>query len=169
MTHLRRLLGKLLYILPRAILVGIFLFTLIVTVLSNFDYFEPYVPPVYLARASIRTLNSRVIIGPYPHLDEMKLLKKKGVQVIISLLDTSLPQEMALAKREAENARQLGIELRQYSLGYIPINSEKNRRVREQVINSVAGDQKKLYIHCYLGRHRVMYVAEKLAAQPGPH
>jgi len=147
MTFLKKLIKKLLFILPRAILVGIFLFTLIVTVLSNFDYFEPYLPPVYLARASIRSYNDRILVGPYPHWDEMKVLKRNGVQTVISLLDISLPPEKALAEREAINARRLGLEVRFFPLGYIPVNSEQNRKTRNQIIALVSGDKKKLYIH----------------------
>ncbi|GLI39199.1 hypothetical protein KI811_03905 [Geobacter hydrogenophilus] len=163
MTFLKKLIKKLLFLLPRVILVGIFLFTLIVTVLSNFDYFEPYLPPVYLARAKMRSYNDRILVGPYPHLDEMKALKRSGVQTVISLLDTSLPQEKALAEREAENAQHLGVEVYFFPLGYIPVNSEQNRKMRDKIIALVSSNQKKLYIHCYLGRHRANYVAEGLS------
>ena len=168
MIFIKNLIKKLLFILPRLILVGIFLFTLLVIVLSNFDYFEPYLPPVYLARASVRSYNGRILIGPYPHLDEMEALKRRGVQTIISLLDTALPQENALAEREAENARRLGLEIRFFPLGYIPLDSARNRATREQIAKSVASDRKKTYIHCYLGRHRVVYVAKGLAASGEP-
>ena len=164
MTFLNKLFKKILFLLPRAILVGIFLFTLIVTVLSNFDYFEPFLPPVYLARASMRNYNDRILVGPYPHLEEMKALKRNGVQIIISLLDTSLPQEMALADREAKNAQRLGLDVRFFPLGYIPVNSEQNRKTRNQVIALVSSNKNKLYIHCYLGRHRANYVAEGLSS-----
>lgn len=168
MISIKNSIRKLLFILPRLILVGIFLFTLLVTVLSNFDYFEPYLPPVYLARATVRSYNDRIMIGPYPHLDEMKALKRSGVQTIISLLDTSLPQEKALAEREAVNARRLGLEIRFFPLGYIPLDSARNRATREQVAKSIVSDRKKTYIHCYLGRHRVAFVAKGLAASGEP-
>lgn len=168
MISLKNLFKKFLFILPRAILVGIFLFTLLVTVLSNFDYFEPYIPPVYLARASIRNYNDRIMVGPYPHLDEMKVLKRNGVQTLISLLDTSLPQEKALADREAINARRLGIEVRFFPLGYLPVDSEENRKIRDQIMAMVAGDRKKLYIHCYLGRHRANFIADGLSSIEPP-
>lgn len=162
MISLKNLFKRIVFVLPRAILVGIFLFTLLVTVLSNFDYFEPYIPPVYLARASIRNYNDRILVGPYPHLDEMKALKRNGVQTLISLLDTSLPQEKALADREAINASRLGIDVRFFPLGYLPVDSEQNRKTREQIMAMVAGDKRKLYIHCYLGRHRANFIADGL-------
>ena len=168
MTTIKNLIRKLLFILPRLILVGIFLFTLFITVLSNFDYLEPYLPPVYLARASVRRYNDRILIGPYSHLDEMKVLKRRGVQTIISLLDTALPQEKALAEREADNARRLGLEYRLFPLGYIPLDSAHNRATREQIAKSVASDRKITYIHCYLGRHRVVYVTKGFATNNAP-
>ena len=165
MTFLKKLIKKLLFLLPRVILVGIFLFTIIITALSNFDYFEPYLPPVYLARAKARSFNDQIILGPYPHLDEMEVLKRNGVQILISLLDTALPPEKALAEREAQNAQRLGLEVRFFSLGYIPINSENNRKMRDQIIAMISREKKKLYIHCYLGRHRVNFVAEGLSSK----
>lgn len=168
MISLKNLFKRIVFVLPRAILVGIFLFTLLVTVLSNFDYFEPYIPPVYLARASIRNYNDRILVGPYPHLDEMKALKRNGVQTLISLLDTSLPQEKALADREAINASRLGIEVKFFPLGYLPVDSEQNRKTREQIMAMVAGDRKKLYIHCYLGRHRANFIADGLSGIEPP-
>lgn len=165
MALIKNFIKKFLYFLPRAILVGIFLFALVVTVLSNFDYFEPYLPPVYLARASIRNYNSRIVIGPYPHLDEMMALKRNGVRTIICLLDTSLPQEKALAEREAKNARRLGLEVRFFPLGYIPLDSERNRATRKQIAAFISTNQQKLYIHCYLGRHRATYITYGLPGQ----
>lgn len=169
MTMLANLCRKFLFILPRAILVGIFLFTLVVTVLSNFDYFEPYLPPVYLSRAKVRPLTDRILIGPYPHRDEMFLLKKQGIEVIVSFLDNSLPQEMALFEREKINAAKVGIELRHFPLGYLPVNSEKNRRVRAEFLKFAADGKKKLYLHCYLGRHRVQFAADALTAGENRH
>lgn len=162
MTVLTRLVRNLLFLLPRLFLVGMFLFVLAVTALSNFDSFEPYLTPLHRARAPIRSLDGRIQIGPYPHLDEMALLKRNGVEVIVSLLDTSLPQEKALAEREAKNARRLGMELRLYPLGYLPVRSERNRKTREEIIRLLGKDRRKAYLHCYLGRHRVEFVAEGL-------
>lgn len=162
MTVLTKLVRNLLFLLPRVLLVGMFLFVLAVTVLSNFDSFEPYLAPLHMARAPIRPLNGRIQLGPYPHLDEMARLKRNGVEVIVSLLDTSLPQEKALAEREAKNARRLGMELQLYPLGYLPVRSERNRRTRDEIVRLLGKDRRKAYLHCYLGRHRVEFVADGL-------
>jgi protein tyrosine phosphatase (PTP) superfamily phosphohydrolase (DUF442 family) len=145
------------------------MFTLFITVLSNFDVFEPYLAPLlHMALAPVRIIDERIMIGPYPPIHMMVSLKRKGIEVIISLLDTSLPQERALAEKESINARRTGIEFRQFPMGYIPVESAKNKQMRERVIRSIAGDRKKTYIHCYLGRHRVRFVAEGyLSAQGG--
>ena len=163
MALLLDLVRKLGFLLPRALLVTVFMFALVVTVLSNFDIFEPYLPPLRLVSGPVREIAPGLVVGPYPHLDEMVQLKRKGVRVLYSLLDTSLPQEKALLERERANARRVGIEVRSFPMGYLPVNSERNRKTREDIVQALRDDPAGGYIHCYLGRHRVSFVAEGIS------
>jgi len=154
---IRELTRSILYVTPRLVLVSLFLFAIFVTVASNFDIFEPYLPPVYLSRGKIRPVAPGIIIGPYPHRNEMEELKRKGIVVLVPLLDTSLPPEKALLERERYNAAQLGMEVHSFPFGYLPVNSEKNREMRKRLRTWLAGERRTVYIHCYLGRHRAVF------------
>ncbi|GAB4293314.1 MAG: hypothetical protein Fur0034_00320 [Desulfuromonadia bacterium] len=153
----RRFIRTLLYVIPRFVLVMIFMFALVITVASNFDLFEPYLPPVYLSRATIRPAAPGILIGPYPHRDEMEKLKKEGVKVLVSLLDVSLPPERALLERERLNAARVGLEVRSYPFGYLPVDSAHNREMRRELKKWLETERRPVYIHCYLGRHRAVF------------
>ena len=154
---IREFIRRLLYLIPRLVLVSIFMFALFITLASNFDVFEPYLPPVYLSRAAIRPAAPGILIGPYPHRHEMEDLKRQGIVVLVSLLDTSLPPEKALLERERINAARLGMEVHSYPLWYLPVDSVKNREMRKQLREWLAGERRPVYIHCYLGRHRAVF------------
>jgi len=162
MNLLLNIIRKLLFLLPRVILVSIFMFALFMTIVSNFDVLEPYLPPLNLVRGQVRQISPRVIAGPYPHIQELAGLKKKGVTVVISLLDPSLPQEKALLERELAAARRVGISVRNYGMGYLPVDSERNRKTREAILHSLKDEPGLIYVHCYLGRHRVTFVTDSL-------
>jgi len=156
-----------LYLLPRAILVTVLLVCIGLMVASNFNFFEPYLYPLHATRAHRQQLSSTIMIGPYPHLDELQRLKKEGVNDIISLLDTSLPQERALSREEEQTARRLGLEYWSFPLSYLSLQNEKNRQAAESISRLIeAGKGRKIYIHCYLGRHRVQFV-RKILIQKG--
>ena len=73
--------------------------------LSYFDYFERYLYPLHFIQGETQRLDDKIIIGPYPHFDELKKLQKAaGIEVVISLLNTDLPQERALFNREQQVA-----------------------------------------------------------------
>jgi len=112
----------------------------------------------------VQTLNENILIGPYPHFDELERLHNKaGVDVVVSLLNVSLPQENALFNREKLIADKIGVKLYSYPMTYLKFRSEQNRIAADNLIALINHSKnKKIYIHCYLGRHRVKYIKEKL-------
>ncbi|TWJ32974.1 hypothetical protein [Geobacter argillaceus] len=163
---MKRLLARgrwVLYFLPRLLMVGVFFVVLVLTLLGNFDALEPYLFPLRAAQGTETRLSERLAIGPYPQRADLLRLKRQGYGTVIVLLDDRLPQERALKLREEERAREISLNISPFPLGYLPVNSAANRAMAARLANFVAAHPKeKIYIHCYLGRHRVGFVRDTL-------
>jgi hypothetical protein len=155
---------RIIYVLPRILLVSIFFLYVVFAFLSYFDYFEPYLYPLALIRGKAYPVSHTLIMGPYPHYSEMKMLKAKyGVAAMVSLLNDHLPQEKALYEREQRDAETLGLKTFSFPLGYVPLQSESNKkRLKELAAFLRSRGTQVMYIHCYLGKHRVSFVREGL-------
>jgi hypothetical protein len=157
-------LRKILYFLPRLILFSIFIVYGIFALLTYFDYFEQFLFPLHFVQGDVQKLSENIYIGPYPHFDELKRLQKEtGIDVVISLLSQDLPQERALFNRESNIADRLGIKLYNYPMSYFDLRGKHNKQTAAEVTAVIKGlKDKKIYIHCYLGRHRVNLVKNYL-------
>jgi len=159
----KKLFSSFLYLLPRFLLVGLLLFCVLLLVASNFDALEPHLTFLHASRANQQPLSPHITIGPYPHLDEMRQLKKEGFSGIISLLDNNLPQERALNNAEERAAKLIGLDFWEVPLSYLPLRSSANQNAVDDVARILTSHpDKKIYIHCYLGRHRVELTREIL-------
>ncbi|RJQ46913.1 MAG: hypothetical protein C4538_05880 [Nitrospiraceae bacterium] len=158
------ILKKIFYLLPRLILFSIFGVYAVFALLSYFDYIERFLFPLHFIQGEVQKLDDNILLGPYPHFDELKKLQKEtGINTVISLLNDSLPQEKALLNRERKIAERLGIDLYSYPMTYFNLNGTHNRRNAEEIsalVRKINGS--KIYIHCYLGRHRVNFVRDNL-------
>lgn len=162
---MKKLFNNFLFFLPRIILFGIFILYIVFALLSYFDYFEPYIYPLKLIRGKATQVSRNVIIGPYPDFEEMKRLREKyNIRIIISLLNINLPQERALWEREKRYAAMLDLEIHNFPMEYLPVDSESNINEVRKLVMFVDSSNKKetIYVHCYLGRHRVNFVAKNL-------
>lgn len=160
-----RVIKDILYYLPRLLLFSIFIVYLIFAFLVYFDYFEKYLYPLHLIQGDVEILSDNILIGPYPHVDELRRLKKtQGITDVISLLNTEMPQEKALYKREEKVAQIVGVSLFSYPMSYFNLNSEGNKKTVDEIVSFIKnmGGQRKVYIHCYLGRHRTKVIKERL-------
>lgn len=157
----------LLYFGPRFLLVAFFMLLVGAMVLSNFDLLEPYLVPLHMAQGPITRYGNNITIGHYPHKHELEQLKKeRGIDLDISLLDNGLPQERALNEQLARNADKLGIGFKSMSLNYINLNGDVNKQKLAELVKFIrANGSHKVYIHCYLGRHRVKVVHDELVKQ----
>ncbi|UFS70769.1 hypothetical protein LPW11_00935 [Geomonas sp. RF6] len=152
------------YFAPRAVLAGLFMALLLVMALGNFDFFEPYLYPLHLAQGNVVCYGSGVTIGHYPQMHELERLKReRGVDLDISLLNDDLPQEKALNNQLSQGAKRLGIEVRSFPLSYLGLESQENKKRIAELAEFVRSQgARKMYIHCYLGRHRVAVVRDEL-------
>lgn len=164
MSYAGKLINRIAYFLPRILLISIFFLYVIFAFLTYFDYFEPYLYPLTFLRGKAVPVSENIIIGPFPHREELKVLKEKyGVTVVVSLLNLNLPQEKALFEREQKDAGGLGLDVFSYPMEYLPLQSESNRETMKKIIAFLnAHTKKKVYIHCYLGKHRVSFVKKGL-------
>ncbi|MHB1174422.1 MAG: protein-tyrosine phosphatase family protein [Sulfuriferula sp.] len=132
--------------------------------LSNFAVFEPYLFPLHSLQGRVRQVMPNVIVGPYPDVSLLTNLRHRGVTVVISLLDQNLIYEKSLIRRE--NALSSQLDITEYNTpmnSSQPSNSLLNAtaltRIQEILRNH---PHDKVYIHCYLGKHRAAQVAQML-------
>ena len=124
-------------------------------------------PVTQLFRRKITDVESRVVLGPYPGERDFRLLKANGVGLVISLLDPAIPYESTLLEREKTLAQQFGIRLMNF-----PMSSILGRKFGNdydesagKAASAIATTSDKVYLHCYLGVHRIKVVQELLAAR----
>lgn len=123
---------------------------------------------VQLFRTSITdSADARVITGPYPLEKDFRVLQSTGIRKIISLLNPAIYYENVLLQKEIELARKYGIEVVNYPMG--SILGQKFGSSYEVSAESAAKDAAtsgdKVYLHCYLGVHRVKAVLARLPQQ----
>lgn len=124
----------------------------------------PANPIMRIFRREISDIASNVIIGPYPVESDIKRLKDNGIVTIISLLDPNLPYENQLLKQEISLAKQYKLQLLNFPMASILGQKlgayyENNAQAAADAIAKAKG---KIYLHCYLGIHRVATVKDLL-------
>ncbi|OZI11145.1 hypothetical protein CEW92_13180 [Bacillaceae bacterium SAS-127] len=94
----------------------------------------------------------RFTFGPYPEENDLAALKEEGYDGVITLLNPTLPIEKPLLDKEKKNAKNVDIELHSIPmLPWVGNNSDSIKTVKQLIKQ----DDKKYYVHCYLGKHRV--------------
>jgi hypothetical protein len=127
---------------------------------------EPANPVTSIFRAQISATESSLITGPYPTSDDFRELDKRGVTAIVTLLDPTIPYERILLDKEAENAHHHGIALFDFPMASLfgqPLGGyyETDARFAARTIEMLRGHT--VYLHCYLGKHRLNHVRDILA------
>ncbi len=154
------MLGKVLRLIFIAVFIG-YLFSMASV---YFSYIEPYLFPLRMIQGKARYVTENIIIGPYPHEKDLeKLVKVNDVRVIVSLLNPSLPFEKSLLEKEKKLVGEFKLAFYNVPLSFLNLDSPENyiqiEKIRK-ILEKHRGE--KVYIHCYLGRHRVGFLAEKL-------
>ncbi|SRR5579883_265283 len=130
-------------------------------------------PLTKLYRAPIQQLSDRVTTGPYPTATDFQTLKSQGITADVSLLDPKIPYERILLNREKRNAQAVGIQVYDFPVASIlgqRFGSYYDAHVQAaaHTIDSLRKDSQgdKVYLHCYLGQHRMAAVRTVLTAKP---
>lgn len=133
-----------------------------------FGLIEPWLWPLHLVQGRARKIEPNIIIGPYPHARDFPRLKAQSdVVEVISLLSPNVPGENQLLAGERQEAKTAGVKFSSYPLSFVSLHSRANKRQAKRVAKYVlakygSGAKGKIYIHCYLGRHRVGLVEEAI-------
>ncbi len=113
----------------------------------------------------ITAVDARIVIGPYPVERDLQRLAEAHVGLVVSLLDPAIPYEKTLLRREEVLAAKYGLRLKNF-----PMTSILGRKFGGHYATSaadaaaaIAGTSDKVYLHCYLGLHRIQAVRELLA------
>lgn len=129
---------------------------------------EPWLAPLHMIQGTARYAAPQVIIGPYPHAEELARLKKRvGVVEIVSLLNPAIPGERQLLEKEEQAVVAVGLKFKNYPMGYLVLRNSSNKRTVKALAAFVLAryggtSKKKVYIHCYLGRHRTGLAEEAI-------
>ncbi len=121
--------------------------------------------------AEISDPNAQLIVGPYPSEDDFRRLKANGVTLIVSLLDPSIPYETILLDRERELAAQMGMRFLDFPMASIlgvgfGKDYDKNAAAAAAAVaDEINNKHGKVFLHCYLGIHRVKSVEDLLQPQ----
>jgi len=152
------------YLMPRLVILSFLGIYMVISLFMYFDYFEPYLYPLKFIRGEAKEYSQDIVLGPYPHFDDLERLhKKQGVDIVINLMNLKFPHEKALAEREKRNARPLGLPVYDFPLSYIPLRSEANYKQLDRIIEFMKKNKgKKFYLHCYRGKDRTGFLAKKL-------
>lgn len=145
----------------------VFLIPLAWTALAFFDRFEQYLFPLHWLQDKVRVVSAQVIVGPYPDDQRLRQLKAAGVTSVVTLMNARLIYEDGLIAREKREEETLGLRFHNFPMdssqpAASPLNDTALRRLRTLLASHETG---KVYVHCYLGKHRVGYVVAMLAAQ----
>lgn len=154
LTHLRLFIKLLIW--------GLLLFSAAYAVLIS-----PNNPVVRIFRGEISDVAADIIIGPYPVEEDMKQLSKNGIKTIVSLLDPALPYEKQLLEQETVLAKQYQLQLLNFPMASIlgqKMGSYYDKNA-SAAADAIAVTKGKVYLHCYLGIHRVGVVKELLEAK----
>jgi len=117
----------------------------------------------------ITVRDTRVIVGPYPDESDFGLLARNGVRTIVSLLDPGIPYERILLDRERTAAAAYALQFYDFPMASVfghPFGGDYGREAASaaQTISHSSG---RVYLHSYLGVHRVASV-EALLSRFGP-
>ncbi len=106
----------------------------------------------------------RFTFGPYPEKEDLIRLQEQGYDGVITLLNPALPIEKPLLDKEKSNADAANLEF--HSLPMLPWVGDNSKSI-ERAKQIIKQDDKKYYVHCYLGRHRVDVIKQVVNEELG--
>lgn len=149
--------------MQRPILIVVLVFSLAVAG-CYWILITPDNPFTALFRGRVADVNAQVVSGPYPTEADLQALLRNDVKTVVTLLDPALPYEQTLLEQERRIAERLGINLLNFPMAsvfgqHFGADYERNAQAAADAIRSAPG---KVYLHCYLGLHRVRTVIQLL-------
>lgn len=116
------------------------------------------------ARAAFPKRITMITFGPYPSAEELRHFSEEGGKYDVSLLDPRLPYEKNLIEHEKAVAGKYGLIFKDFPMASVfdhrifsNYGKEEHRAV--DFLKHLDGPA---YVHCYLGKHRVIHVRNAL-------
>ncbi|MBI2412957.1 MAG: hypothetical protein HYV24_07095 [Deltaproteobacteria bacterium] len=136
--------------LVMAVFIGLFAY-------GVWNLFSPDAFPISFVRGEVREVSPGVLAGPYPSKDELKLLSDKGVSEVVCLMDPRLAIEKPLVEEEKRMASELNIVFSNYPMDFSDMEGKDAEEELGKAVKYLVGKNgaSRVYVHCYLGRHRV--------------
>lgn len=124
-------------------------------------------PILRIFRGEISDISANIITGPYPVEKDFKRLAENNIETIVSLLDPALPHEKELLNQETELAQRYGMQLLNFPMTSIlgqrlGAYYDQNANRAAEALGNLKG---KVYLHCYLGVHRIGTIKKLLEAK----
>ncbi|WP_332646491.1 hypothetical protein [Lysinibacillus sp. 54212] len=132
--------------------------------ISGLAYFLNTGSSVVQASQGEIEVGERFTFGPYPEKENLELLKEQGYDGVITLLSPTLPIEKPLLDKEIKAGEEADIEI--ISMPMLPWVGD-NTETLNQIKELISQDDKRYYVHCYLGRHRVDVVKQLVNEESG--
>ena len=121
-----------------------------------YNIFQPDMFPMKFVRGELKEINENLIVGPYPTEREIIKLKKMGINEIINLMDSMSVIESRLIDEEKKLAEKYNLKYMNFPMSFTKLESKENSDQISLLIKHILSAKGgKIYIHCYLGRHRV--------------
>lgn len=131
------------------------------------NLFQPDAFPISFVRGEAREAAPGVIVGPYPTDDELRLLKNNGVTEVVSLMHPESAVESALVAEEARLVASRGMRFMNFPMDFKDMKGAESASSLARAVDRIrARGEAKLYVHCYLGRHRVALIEAALRGAP---
>lgn len=116
------------------------------------------------ARAAFPERITMITFGPYPSARELRRFSERGGKYDVSLLDPRLPYEKKLIEREEAEAKKDGLVFRDFPMASvfdhrIFSNYQSEEKLAVDFLKHLDGPA---FVHCYLGKHRVIHVRNAL-------
>jgi rhodanese-related sulfurtransferase len=133
--------------------------------LQHFAVVEPYIYPLHTMQAPAVQSGPNLLFGPYPDHAELARLKAAGYLSVVSLLSPAIVYEGSLLERERRDAGSLGLTFRNLPMNSSePTTSPGNAAALHELQQLLARSPgTRVYVHCYLGKHRSRMAADWLA------
>ncbi len=116
------------------------------------------------ARAVFPARITMITFGPYPSAEELWHFRREGGMYDVSLLDPRLPYEKELIEHEKAEASKDGLIFKDFPMASVLDHRvfSNYRKEEEEAVNFLEHLDGPAYVHCYLGKHRVIHVRNAL-------
>lgn len=133
------------------------------------NLFQPDRFPMSFVRGEVREVADGVLAGPYPTEAELKLLERNGVVEVMSLMDPESTVESSLVEEEKKLVAARGLRFSNFPMDFQDMSGPKSVAAVETAVERLSRrGGEKVYVHCYLGRHRVGLVEAAMKKKNAP-